>query len=37
VSLLTGWLAANGLPLGSLDTGDETLEDAYRRITGGDA
>lgn len=35
VSLLTGWLAANGLPLGSLDTGDETLEDAYRRITGG--
>lgn len=37
VSLLTGWLAANGLPLGSLDTGDETLEDAYHRITGGDA
>jgi ABC-2 type transport system ATP-binding protein len=35
VSLLTGWLAANGHPLGSLDTGDETLEDAYRRITGG--
>ncbi|MFM8600537.1 MAG: ABC transporter ATP-binding protein [Actinomycetota bacterium] len=37
VSLLTGWLAANGLPLGSLDTGNETLEDAYRRITGGGA
>jgi ABC-2 type transport system ATP-binding protein len=35
VSLLTGWLAANDYPLGSLDTGDETLEDAYRRITGG--
>ena len=35
VALLTGWLADNGLPLLSLDAGNESLEDAYRRITGG--
>lgn len=34
VALLTGWLAENGLPLLSLDAGNESLEDAYRRITG---
>lgn len=34
VALLTGWLADNGLPLLSLDAGNESLEDAYRRITG---
>jgi ABC-2 type transport system ATP-binding protein len=34
VSMLTGWLADNGHPLDSLDAGTETLEDAYRRLTG---
>lgn len=31
---LTAWLAENSLPLTGLDTGNESLEDAYRRITG---
>lgn len=35
VALLTGWLAENGQPLLSLDAGNESLEDAYRRLTGG--
>ena len=35
VALLTGWLADNHMPLLSLDAGNESLEDAYRRITGG--
>ncbi len=37
VALLTGWLAENGHGLASLDTGRESLEDAYRRLTGGAA
>lgn len=37
VSLLTGWLADNGCGLASLETGRESLEDAYRRLTGGAA
>lgn len=37
VSLLTGWLAQRSLPLNGLDAGTESLEDAYRRITGGAA
>jgi hypothetical protein len=32
--MLTGWLADNGHPLDSLDAGTETLEGAYRRLTG---
>ena len=35
VSLLSGWLAEKSLPLNGLDAGTESLEDAYRRITGG--
>ena len=35
VALLTRWLADNGHGLASLDTGRESLEDAYRRLTGG--
>ena len=34
ISSLTGWLAEQGLPLLGLDAGNESLEDAYRRITG---
>lgn len=35
VARLTGWLAEKGHPLLSLDAGNESLEDAYRRITDG--
>lgn len=37
VSVLTAWLAEHALPLLGLDAGSETLEDAYRRVTGGGA
>ena len=37
VALISGWLAGRSLPLHGLDAGTETLEDAYRRITGGPA
>ncbi|MEN9793403.1 MAG: hypothetical protein RL330_1481 [Actinomycetota bacterium] len=37
IALLTGWLADNGIGLVSLETGQESLEDAYRRLTGGAA
>lgn len=36
VASLTSWLSERSHPLRSLDAGSETLEDAYRRITGGD-
>lgn len=32
---ITTWLADKGHPLHSVDMGHETLEDAYRRLTGG--
>ena len=35
ISMLSGWLAEESLPLNGLDAGTESLEDAYRRITGG--
>lgn len=35
VAALTTWLAGNNLPLNGLDAGRESLEDAYRRVTGG--
>ncbi|MEY4080374.1 MAG: hypothetical protein RL430_804 [Actinomycetota bacterium] len=35
ISMLSGWLAEKSLPLNGLDAGTESLEDAYRRITGG--
>lgn len=35
VAALTTWLAGNNLPLDGLDAGNESLEDAYRRVTGG--
>ncbi len=34
---LTQWLATQGLPLTHVDMGSETLEDAYRRLTGGNS
>jgi ABC-2 type transport system ATP-binding protein len=37
VAKVTAWLAAAGLPLDGIDMGAESLEDAYRRLTGGDA
>ena len=37
IALLSGWLAEKSLPLNGLDAGTESLEDAYRRITGGQA
>jgi ABC-2 type transport system ATP-binding protein len=37
VAKVTAWLAAAGLPLHGIDMGAESLEDAYRRLTGGDA
>ena len=37
IALLTGWLADNGIGLASLETGQESLEDAYRRLAGGTA
>jgi ABC-type multidrug transport system ATPase subunit len=35
VGRVTQWLAEQGLPLISIDMGQESLEDAYRRMTGG--
>lgn len=35
VGRVTQWLAEQGLPLVSIDMGQESLEDAYRRMTGG--
>lgn len=35
IAMLSGWLAEKSLPLNGLDAGTESLEDAYRRITGG--
>jgi ABC-2 type transport system ATP-binding protein len=35
IALLSGWLAEKSFPLNGLDAGTESLEDAYRRITGG--
>ena len=35
VASLTSWLAGHGLPLNGLNAGNESLEDAYRRVTGG--
>lgn len=35
VGRVTQWLAEQGLPLISIDMGQESLEDAYRRLTGG--
>jgi ABC-2 type transport system ATP-binding protein len=37
VAKVTAWLAGAGLPLHGIDMGAESLEDAYRRLTGGDA
>jgi ABC-2 type transport system ATP-binding protein len=37
IASLTSWLAERSLPLNGLATGNESLEDAYRRITGGAA
>lgn len=36
VAKVTSWLASTGLPLHGVDMGTESLEDAYRRLTGGD-
>lgn len=35
ISRITAWLTENGHPLHNIDMGAETLEDAYRRFTGG--
>lgn len=35
VAKVTSWLAESGLPLHGVDMGTESLEDAYRRLTGG--
>lgn len=35
VAKVTAWLAGAGLPLNGIDMGAESLEDAYRRLTGG--
>lgn len=35
VAKVTSWLAAAQLPLHGVDMGAESLEDAYRRLTGG--
>jgi ABC-2 type transport system ATP-binding protein len=37
MSRISLWLAEKQLPLSGVDMGTETLEDAYRRITGGAA
>lgn len=37
VATLSQWLADNNLPLNDLRVGSESLEDAYRRLTGGQA
>lgn len=34
IARISNWLAENGHPLVSIDTGKESLEEAYRRITG---
>ena len=36
VAKVSSWLASTGLPLHGVDMGTDTLEDAYRRLTGGD-
>lgn len=36
VAKVTSWLASTGQPLHGVDMGTESLEDAYRRLTGGD-
>lgn len=36
IGRVSQWLAEQSLPLHGIDTGTETLEDAYRRFTGGD-
>jgi ABC-2 type transport system ATP-binding protein len=35
VARISQWLAEQQLPLNNIDTGAESLEDAYRRLTGG--
>lgn len=35
IGRITTWLSSNNLPLINIDMGQETLEDAYRRVTGG--
>ena len=35
IGRVSQWLAENSLPLHGIDTGMESLEDAYRRFTGG--
>lgn len=35
VARISQWLAEQHLPLHGIDTGTESLEDAYRRLTGG--
>ena len=35
VGRITQWLGEQQLPLRGIDLGEETLEDAYRRLTGG--
>ena len=35
VGRITQWLSDQQLPLRGIDLGEETLEDAYRRLTGG--
>ena len=37
IALISGWLAERSLPLNGIDAGTESLEDAYRRVTGGAA
>lgn len=37
IGRITTWLSSNNLPLINIDMGHETLEDAYRRLTGGAA
>lgn len=36
VGRITQWLGENNLSLRGIDLGEETLEDAYRRLTGGE-
>lgn len=37
IGRITTWLSSNNLPLINIDMGHETLEDAYRRVTGGES
>lgn len=37
IGRITAWLSSSNLPLVNIDMGQETLEDAYRRLTGGAA